>query len=202
MKETEYRITNHEWYSIASSFAVVCLCFLFVATYSLLLDYTLDFEWLHFSTAGSVIKGAGAVVSLVGGTYLGFKWIRGVFDKTATMTIDDLSVTISKKGKEYQIYFTDIESVEKRIFASINDRYTKDRKFLGPMFVEYAIRTDKGVYYEYCSVAEGWEKVGKDVFNKNAFKPRYSIEDAFSPLEEIVKKRNAAIAAENNGEEE
>ena len=188
MTEMEYRVTNHDWYAIVRSFIILGLAFLFVSVFSIATG-VIDPMWLHFTTGGTVVKLIGVVVSFSGSCYLGIKWAAQLFDKKGSMIIEAETVTITKGGKEIQIYLHDIKEVDVRIFASYGDRKEKKGKLLGPMYVEYIVVTEAGILCESCSVLEGWEKMDKKLVSRESFQPEYTIDIAYRQLEKIVKEK-------------
>jgi len=192
MTDMQYRVTNHEWYSIVRSFIVVGLMFLFVTLFSLATSL-LDPMWLNFSIGGTVVKSIGIIISVCASVFLSVKWSVKLFDKKSSMTISDETITIKKGKKETKIYLHDISEVRKRVFASYSDRKDRDSRLFGPLYVEYIVVTGRGVFCESCSVAEGREKMEGKILNKDGFLPKYTIDETYSKLEKIVEEHKKSM---------
>ena len=188
MTETEYRVTNHEWYSIVRSFMVMGLMFLLISVFTLITD-AIDPEWLHFTIGGTIVKAIGIAASMVGAVFLSVKWSAKLFDKKSSMAIVDETITITRGSKKVQIYLHEISEVRKRTFAAYNDKKDKDARIFGSLYVEYIVVTERGVFCESCSVAEGWEKMDKKLMSQDGFIPKYTIDEAYSKLEVIVREQ-------------
>ena len=190
LKKIEYRVTNHEWYAIVRSFMIVGVMFFIIAILSFVFD-RIDPLWLHFTIGGTIVKAGGIIIFVSGGAYFSVICARKLFDKMSIMAIEPEMITITRGSKVVQIYLHDISDIKKRVFAAYDDKKEKDSKIFGPMYAEYIVTTSRGVFCQSCSVAEGWEKMEKKIFNKEGFLPKYTIDEAYGEIEKLVKERKA-----------
>ncbi|MCL2565619.1 MAG: hypothetical protein FWE24_07410 [Defluviitaleaceae bacterium] len=187
MKEINFRYTNHDSYSLARSFFTMGGMIIFASVIEFIL-FNLPVDWTALGTLGIVIRGIGIGIGVFLGIYLGFKLSCRVFDKHGSIILNDNEIILKTSKGNQQAAIENILEIKKEIFAKFDGLRFKDTKTFGPLFTKHSIITAEKEIFVMSSIAEGWEKAGKEVFGRENPVPIYSIDEAFKEVDAYVKK--------------
>jgi len=158
---------------------------IFASTADLILEF-MPVSWQNTGIAGVIIRAVCVALSGGFGVYLGFKLSLKLFDKKGTIIIKDSEIILKKGKREQKTEIKDILEVRKDMFAKFDGLRYKDTKAFGPLYTKHSIITEERELFALASVAEGWEKAGREVFGRENPVPIYSIDTAFKELAAYV----------------